>query len=341
MTAAPRTAAAPPLVEVRDLVVAYGSGAGAVRALDGVSLRLAAGETLGLVGESGSGKSTLGMALGRLLASNARFEAGSICIDGQSLLDCAPSALRRIRSQHLGFVFQNPMSALDPTMRIGRQLADAMVDGRDPLPAEVWLERVGLEQPARVAASFPHEISGGMAQRVVIAMAMLRQPALLIADEPTASLDASIQGLILDLMDRLRRENGAAMILMSHDLRLVARRCERVAVMYGGRLVEAGPSREVFERPQHPYTQALIRAAAGNEVPGVRLVPIAGVPPVLHGASAECAFAPRCERAQPRCGAERPVTRSLDGRIVACHFAGASVEAGAQSAVDRPAETLR
>jgi peptide/nickel transport system ATP-binding protein len=310
------------LVEVRDLVVSYTMGDGAVRALDGVDLRLAPGEAVGLVGESGSGKSTLGMALGRLLSPNARFEAGSVHLDGQSVLDADADALRRIRRQRLGFVFQNPMSALDPTLRIGRQIQLAMAGAPTPLPVEAWLDRVGLPQPARVAASYAHELSGGMAQRVVIAMAMLRQPALLIADEPTASLDASIQSVILDLLDALRRESGAGMVLMSHDLRMVARRCDRVLVMYGGRLVESGASRSVFERPQHPYTQALIRAAAGNEGPDGQLVPIAGVPPVLRGASTNCAFAARCALAQPRCHAERPLARPVGTHTVACHLAG-------------------
>jgi oligopeptide/dipeptide ABC transporter ATP-binding protein len=333
------------LAQVEGLVVSYATdgerdgarGGPAVRALDGASLHIAAGERVGLVGESGSGKSTLGMALGRLLAANARCEQGHIEVDGQDVLGAPPAALRQLRRERLGFVFQNPMAALDPTLRIGRQMALAL--GQDGAPAAVagWLSRVGLPDPARVAASFPHELSGGMAQRVVIAMALSRRPALLIADEPTASLDASIQGLILDLLDGLLRDSGAALLLMSHDLRLVARRCDRVLVMYGGRVVESGPSRAVFEAPRHPYTRALIRAAAGNEKPGQRLEPIPGMPPVLRGPAGDCSYAPRCAQAQPRCRVQRPLERRLGrafetaldqaperdvaSRRVACHYA--------------------
>jgi oligopeptide/dipeptide ABC transporter ATP-binding protein len=310
------------VAQVEDLVVSYAMDGASVRALDGAALRIAPGERVGLVGESGSGKSTLGMALGRLLAANARYEQGRIEVAGQPVLHAQPAALRRLRGQHLGFVFQNPMSALDPTLRIGRQMTLALGPAVGTTKGvETWLSRVGLTEPERVAASYPHELSGGMAQRVVIAMAMARRPVLLIADEPTASLDASIQGLILDLLDTLLRETGAALLLMSHDLRMVARRCDRVLVMYGGRVIESGSSRAVFEHPRHPYTQALIRAAAGNEGPGGTLQPIPGVPPVLCAAAGNCCYAPRCAQAQPRCRNERPLERELDGRIVACHYA--------------------
>jgi oligopeptide/dipeptide ABC transporter ATP-binding protein len=314
---------------VEDLVVSYAMDGAPVRALDGATLRIAPGERVGLVGESGSGKSTLGMALGRLLAANACYEQGRIEVAGQLVLDAQPAALRRLRAEQLGFVFQNPMSALDPTLRIGRQMALALGPAVGTAEGvETWLSRVALTEPQRVAASFPHELSGGMAQRVVIAMAMARRPALLIADEPTASLDASIQSLILDLLDALLRDTGAALLLMSHDLRMVARRCDRVLVMYGGRVIESGRSRAVFEDPRHPYTQALIRAAAGNEGPGGTLRPIPGVPPVLRAAAGDCSYAPRCAQAQPRCRNERPLARELDGRTVACHSADHLGQAG-------------
>jgi oligopeptide/dipeptide ABC transporter ATP-binding protein len=310
------------VAQVDDLVVSYALDGASVRALDGAALRIAPGERVGLVGESGSGKSTLGLALGRLLAANARYEQGRIEVAGQPVLQVQPTALRRLRAEQLGFVSQNPMSALDPTLRIGRQMALALGPAIGTAAGvETWLSRVGLAEPQRVAASYPHELSGGMAQRVVIAMAVARRPALLIADEPTASLDASIQGLILDLLDALLRETGAALLLMSHDLRLIARRCDRVLVMYGGRVIESGSSRAVFEDPRHPYTQALIRAAAGNEGPGGTLRPIPGMPPVLRAAARDCSYAPRCAQAQPRCRDERPLERERDGRFVACHEA--------------------
>ncbi len=307
--------------EVRDLVVAYAAEGGMSYALDGVSLRVDSGDTVGIVGESGSGKTTLGMALGRLLASNAVFESGEVFVEDVAVLRCDTEALLALRRDRLGFVFQNPMTALDPTMRVGRQAALALGRGSDRAAIHALLNRAGLDDAAAAAASFPHELSGGMAQRVVIALAIARSPALLIADEPTASLDASIKGVIVELLLALGRDTGASLLIMSHDLRTIARRCERIAVMYAGRIVEAGPSDAVFAAPRHPYAQALVRAAAGNEGPGGHLEPIAGVPPLLDSRPASCAFAPRCPFVQPLCRSERPPDIAVDGRRVACHFA--------------------
>lgn len=308
-------------VEIRDLVVSYASRDSSICALDGVSLAIAADETIGIVGESGSGKSTLGMTIGRLLAPNASFDGGDVLVEGRSMLHCTDAQLRAVRRDRLGFVFQNPMLALDPTMRIGRQIALALNLPAGSARIVELLAKASLSDPARVAACFPHELSGGMAQRVVIALAIARNPAVVIADEPTASLDASITGAILDLLMALGRDTGASLVIMSHDLRMVARRCARILVMYGGRVVEAGESRQVFAAPRHPYTQALVRAAAGNEGPGGQLQPIPGVPPVLHQRSTNCAFAARCAHAQPICHSRRPADVNLQGRVVACHFA--------------------
>ncbi len=308
-------------VDIRDLVVDYAADGGAIRALDGVSLAIQAGEAVGIVGESGSGKSTLGMAIGRVLAANATFAGGDILVDGRSVAQCGAPELRALRRDRLGFVFQNPMSALDPTMRISRQVALTLGPAAGADAGFDLLRRAGLDDPASVAASFPHELSGGMAQRVVIALAIARGPGVVIADEPTASLDASIQGVILDLLTGLAKDSGASVVIMSHDLRMVARRFARIAVMYAGRIVEAGPSAEVFAAPRHPYTQALVRSAAGNEGPSGTLQPIPGMPPVLRQRAADCAFAPRCPHAQPVCRTERPADVAVDGRIVACHFA--------------------
>jgi oligopeptide/dipeptide ABC transporter ATP-binding protein len=323
-----------PRVEIRDLTVSYAAGDRAICALDGVSLSIAADEAIGIVGESGSGKSTLGMAIGRLLAPNASFDGGDVLVEGRSVLRCTDPELRAVRRDRLGFVFQNPMSALDPTMRIGRQIALALGLERGSAEINELLLKARLDDPATAAASFPHELSGGMAQRVVIALAIARNPAVVIADEPTASLDASIKGVILDLLMALGRDTGASLVFMSHDLRMVARRCARIFVMYGGRVVEAGDSREVFSAPRHPYTQALVRAAAGNEGPGGHLEPIPGVPPVLHRRSADCAFASRCIHAQAICRSERPPEVYVQGRVVACHFAlaGSSAPAAAVEA---------
>lgn len=309
------------VAEIRNLVVAYAGEAGTTYALDGVSLIIDAGDTIGIVGESGSGKSTLGMAIGRLLASNAVFEQGEVLVGDVKVLRCDTEVLRSLRRDRLGFVFQNPMAALDPTMRIGRQVSLALGKGADGAVIRSLLLRAGLDDPDTVAASFPHELSGGMAQRVVIALAIARAPAIVVADEPTASLDASIKGVILELLLALGRDTGCSLLIMSHDLRMVARRCERIVVMYAGRVVEAGSSSEVFAAPRHPYTKALVRAAAGNEGPGGRLEPIPGVPPLLVERSRSCAFAPRCPFVQPLCRSERPPEIAVDGRRVACHFA--------------------
>jgi peptide/nickel transport system ATP-binding protein len=308
-------------VEIRDLAVSYRSNGRAIQALDGVSLAIDPGETIGIVGESGSGKSTLGMAIGRLLAPNASIGSGDIFVEGRSVTGSSASELQTLRRDRLGFVFQNPMSALDPTMRVGRQIALALDVKAGDAAIPALLRKAGLDDPGVVAASFPHELSGGMAQRVGIALAIGRNPAILLADEPTASLDASIQGVILDLLMALAGDTGASVVIMSHDLRMVARRCARILVMYGGRVAESGASREVFGAPRHPYTAALVRAAAGNEGSGGRLEPIPGVPPVLGGPSVDCAFAPRCAYARPVCRAERPADVTVEGRVVACHIA--------------------
>jgi len=308
------------LVQIKDLTIAYQMGQAAIYAVDQVTLDIKQGETIGIVGESGSGKSTLGMAIGKLLSQNAVVEAGQITIGSDQVQDCSGEELRRIRRDRLGFVFQNPMTALDPTMRIDKQVSLAFARKSTPDERLSLLRRSGLENAEQVAKSYPHELSGGMAQRVVIALSIARNPELIIADEPTASLDASIQDKILDLMIQLRDEAGASMVLLSHDLGMVAKRCDRVAVMYGGRIVEIGNSKSVFEDPKHPYTRALIKAAAGNEKPGERLEPIGGVPPVLRTSSTYCAFADRCGFAKDICFSKRPETHSEEGVMVTCHF---------------------
>ena len=308
-------------VQLEDLRISYGSPDGSVCAVDGVTLALDAGQSLGIVGESGSGKTTVGMAIGKLLPSIARFDGGDILVDGQSVLRSSPAELRALRRDKLGFVFQNPMTALDPTMRVGRQVGLLLGEKPGSDAVHDLLARARLHDPKQVATKFPHELSGGMAQRVVIALAIARNPSVLIADEPTASLDASIKGAILELLMTLGSDTGASLVIMSHDLRSVARRCDRIAVMYGGRIVESGSSSDIFERPCHPYTQALIHAQAGNEKPGERLHTIPGVPPLLRHRPTSCAFAPRCAYAQDVCRTQRPVEVQLRDRRVACHFA--------------------
>ena len=308
------------LVRARDLVVDYDTPRGVVRALDGASFALPPGRSLGLVGESGSGKSTLGLAIGRLLPANARRAGGDLEVDGSSVFTRDDDGIRALRRDLLGFVFQSPMAALDPTMRIGRQVAFAC--GEHPAAGRVpeLLRQVGL--PERVAHAHAHELSGGMAQRAVIAMAIARHPRLLVADEPTAALDTSLRAQILDLLVALKNESGAALVLLSHELPVVARVCDSIGVMYGGRVVEFGDSARVFADPLHPYSAALMATAQERARPGERLAPIPGMPPVLTGPSDGCSFAPRCALADDRCRSERPALRPVAGRLAACHHAG-------------------
>ena len=308
-------------MSIRGLVVAYESPDGPVQALDGVDLNVEAGETLGIVGESGSGKSTLGAAIGRLLPAGARHLGGEIELGGTNVFASDATGIQALRRRMLGFVFQNPMAALDPTMRIGDQVRGALAKPTASRRVRELLESAGLPETARVAQSYPHQLSGGMGQRVAIAMAIARGPRLLIADEPTASLDTSIRDQILELLMSLRAASGASLILLSHDLKMIANYSDRVAVMYGGRIVELGASAAVFKSQTHPYTRALIEAAPGSEAPGESVQPIPGAPPVLYGPSLGCAFAPRCGWAVARCDSERPELGAVGDRHVACHRA--------------------
>ncbi len=308
-----------PLLSIEDLAVEYVTRRGAVRALDEARLSVAGPSVVGIVGESGSGKSTMGLAIGRLLPGFARRVHGDLKVEGGSVFAADDAGMRSLRRRTLGFVFQDPMTALDPTMKVGRQLLHAGGNGFGPTEALDLLARVGLPDQARVAASYPHQLSGGMAQRVVIALAIARKPALLVADEPTASLDASLRDHILGLIVSLRTAMNTAVVLLSHELRVVLKHCERVAVMYAGRVVEDGETSVVFANPAHPYTHALLAAAPGRERPGEALQPIPGVPPVLSGRVEGCGFAPRCRFAAERCRAERPALRPMEGRMVLCH----------------------
>jgi peptide/nickel transport system ATP-binding protein len=308
------------LLEVDGLAVDYESRDRRVRALDGADLVVAAGETIGIVGESGSGKSTLGSAVGGLLPRTARRAAGSIAVAGEQVFDLPAKDLRRVRREQLGFVFQDPIGSLDPTMRVGSQLRLVLGKrGGDPLS---HLERVKLADPRRVARAYPHQLSGGMAQRVAIALAMARTPRLLVADEPTAALDSQVREEVLDVIFSLTEDSGTSIVWLSHDLGAVARRCSRVAVMYGGRVVEEGPAGQVLGSPVHPYTAALARSAPARATQGARLVPVPGRPPVLDGPAVGCAFAARCPYAEERCSHERPEPVTIGSQSVLCHRAG-------------------
>ncbi len=315
-----------PVLQATDLVVEYTTKHGRVRSLDAATLTVRPGQIVALVGESGSGKSTLGMATGRLLASNAVHISGGLSVDGRTVYDADDPArspddagLRGLRRDVLGFVFQNPVAALDPTMRVQRQLERAT--GASKATIVDALNDVGLKDVPRVLRSFPHELSGGMAQRVGIAMALQRGPRLLVADEPTAAVDATLRAQILNLLVTRCRDQGCALLLMTHDLHAVAEHSERIAVMYGGRVVEHGATKTVLADPLHPYTNALVSALPGEEKPGQRLEAIRGVPPVLRGESPGCAFAPRCPDRLAHCAEVRPVyDLAASGRNVACHL---------------------
>ena len=314
-----------PVIAIDDLVLEFGSGSSAVRALDGVDLKIAPGSIVGIVGESGSGKSTVGFACGRLMPAGVSPRQGRINVLGKPVWGIDIEEMRRLRVHDLRYIFQDPIATLDPTKKIGWQLRNS-VEGQltdDQILAA--LSDVGLPDPERVAQAWPHELSGGMAQRVVIAMALAGDPRIIVADEATSALDASVRTRILELMRDLSRKRGITLLILSHDLWAVRMFCDEIAVMYAGRVVEHGPSREVFAAPAHPYTRALLAATAGHEKPGEKLSTIPGIPPLLRGASNGCAFAPRCNHAHDNkagktCTDDRPATEeAAKGWYVLCH----------------------
>ncbi len=316
----------PPLLAVRNLSVAFATPTGPLRALDGVSFNLGRGDSLGLVGESGSGKSTTAYALMRLLPPNGAVTGGEALLDGEDLLRMPGATLRAARWSRIAMVFQNAMTAMNPVMRIGDQLAGALLQHRPMRRADALAEaramfaRVGLP-PGRLM-QYPHEFSGGMKQRAVMALALICEPALLLADEPTTALDVVAQRQVLQLLGRLQQEFGLALILISHDIAAVAETCARVAVMYAGQVIEQGPTRAVFRSPAHPYTRALVTAVPSLHARA--LASIEGTAPDLRNAIAGCRFAPRCPRAAALCrDTAPPVVELAGGRTARCHFAAA------------------
>jgi oligopeptide/dipeptide ABC transporter ATP-binding protein len=316
-----------PLIRVEDLSVIFPTRDASVQALDTVSLEIGRRERIGIVGESGSGKSTLALAMAGHIRGNQAQASGRVVAAGLDLFAAQASELQSYRQNRLGFVFQNPIGTLDPTRRISRQFYD---NGR-PLPVEriaTLLQSVGLTDTARVLNSYPHELSGGMAQRVAIAMAIKHRPEIIIADEPTSALDASIRSQILRLLEEVSEETGAALILVSHDLRAVRSHCDRVAVMYAGRIVEEGRAADIFQNPLHPYTIALLAAMPGAEGYGGAIRPIPGNPPLMTARASSCAFADRCSKVRDDCRSLRPETDSWGGRRVVCHLAAAGQRMG-------------
>ncbi|MGH3203819.1 MAG: ABC transporter ATP-binding protein [Streptosporangiaceae bacterium] len=313
------------LLQVSDLRVQIASRRGVVRAVDGVSLEVEPGEAVGLVGESGSGKSMTLRAILGVLPPEGRVTAGQIMFDGADLAQLSGGQLNRIRGSRIAMIFQEPMSALNPLMRVGNQIAEGpqvhlgMNRRQSRERAMELMQRVGIPDPERRFRSFPHEFSGGMRQRVMIAIALSCEPVLILCDEPTTALDVTIQDQILRLLTRLCRESGTSLVFVTHDLPVVAQLCRQLAVMYAGQIVEHGPVRDVLTQPRHPYTLGLVRSAPDVDHVRSSLVAIPGSPPSLISPPTGCRFHPRCKFAEQDCVETEPELRIIDaGRATAC-----------------------
>ena len=315
------------LLSVRDLEVKFKTRRATVHAVRGISFDLDAGQTLGIVGESGCGKSVSSLAMLGILAKNGRVTGGEVLFDGQDLLKLSDARLRAIRGKDVAMIFQDPMTSLNPVLKIGRQLTEVLTKhmGMDNDTAEKeaaeLLGRVGIPRAGDRLGDYPHQFSGGMRQRVMIAMAIACHPKVLIADEPTTALDVTIQAQILDLLKRLIEEERMGLILITHDLGVVAGVCERTNVMYAGKFVETAPTAELFARPRHPYTLGLLKSVPRlDAVRKEKLDPIAGAPPELTYMVPGCSFAPRCAYATDESRERTPELRPIDGadHLVAC-----------------------
>ena len=316
-----------PLLSVRNLVTRFRSGRGTVTAVDHVSFDVAAGETLAIVGESGSGKSVTALSILRLIPDPpGHIESGEILFDGKDLLKMSDAEIRAVRGDRIAMIFQEPMSSLNPSLTVGMQVAEP-INLHRKLPwgqalgkARELLGMVRMSDTASRVTAYPHQFSGGMRQRAMIAMALACEPQLIIADEPTTALDVTVQAQILDLLKDLADRTGSALVLITHDLGVVARYADRVVVMYAGRVVESAPAADLYARPRHPYTQGLMASVPRLDGDtSARLVPIEGQPPDLARIPAGCAFAPRCRQASDACRSTPPPLRTIDpGHQVAC-----------------------
>jgi peptide/nickel transport system ATP-binding protein len=326
---------ADPLLDVRHLRVEFPTRRGTLLALDDVSFEIAPGEILGVVGESGAGKSLTGSAIIGLLDPPGRIAAGEIRFDGRRIDALPYEDMRRIRGRSIGAIFQDPLTSLDPLYTIGRQLVETIqthlpvTAGQARQRAIRLLQETGIPAAEERLEHYPHQFSGGMRQRVVIALALAGEPRLIVADEPTTALDVSIQAQVISLLKRLCKEHGAAVMLITHDMGVIAETCDRVAVMYAGRIVEIGPVAAVLHTPAHPYTAGLMGSIPAMDEDRPRLLQIDGVMPRLSSIPAGCAFHPRCPHAFDRCFAERPELLPAGATRAACWLQAAPLQAAA------------
>jgi peptide/nickel transport system ATP-binding protein len=324
-----------PLLEVRNLRIEFPTRRGTLVAVDDISFSIAPGEVLGVVGESGAGKSLTGAAIIGLLEPPGRIAAGQVWLNGRRIDSLPPGEMRKVRGREIGAVFQDPLTSLNPLYTVGRQLVETIVTHLDVSAADArqraieLLAATGIPAPERRIDHYPHQFSGGMRQRVVIALALAAQPKLVIADEPTTALDVSIQAQIISLLKRLCREHGTAVMLVTHDMGVIAETADRVAVMYAGRIVEIGPVADVIHRPQHPYTVGLMGSIPTFGQDAERLAQIEGSMPRLTAIPPGCAFHPRCTQAFDRCRRERPDLMPAATSLAACwlHDLGAQKRA--------------
>jgi peptide/nickel transport system ATP-binding protein len=326
---------AEPLLEVKDLSVHFPTDDGLVKAVDGVSFSLLPGETLGVVGESGSGKSVSFLTVMGLINTKQAVIEGEIIFQGQDLLTLPPDEMRTVRGAKISMIFQDPMTSLHPYYKVGDQIAEAVRVHQQVSKQEAheqaveMLRRVGIPRPDERADQYPHEFSGGMRQRAMIAMALSLNPDLLIADEPTTALDVTVQAQILDLLDRLKQEFNAAIVIVTHDLGVVAEHCDHIQVMYAGKIVEAGDRRDIYYGAHHPYTWGLLSSIPrlNESDEKERLVPIRGLPPSLIFVPPGCAFHPRCPHVFDRCRTDVPELLPADGHHASrCHLSLADKE---------------
>ena len=313
-----------PLLEVKHLRVEFPSRRGTLLALDDISFSIAPGEILGVVGESGAGKSLTGAAIIGLLEPPGRIAGGEIRLDGQRIDNLPYEAMRKIRGRQIGAIFQDPLTSLNPLYTIGRQLTETILTHLPVSEAEArqraikLLKETGIQGAEQRIDQYPHQFSGGMRQRVVIALALAAEPKLIVADEPTTALDVSIQAQIISLLKRLCKDHGAAVMLVTHDMGVIAETCDRVAVMYAGRIAEIGPVADVINRPSHPYTVGLMGSIPAKDEDRERLTQIDGAMPRLNAIPKGCAFNPRCPKVFDRCKVERPDLMDAGATRAAC-----------------------